>query len=908
MLTPKRQGVPGIRSRRPIAVALTAAALTLGAVASAPAPAGAQGPNVAPSATVQGQQVQTGAVFQPLLERRATPRFGAPRAAYARAKRRAAQLARSRQARLGVTSPGVASPSRASAPGAAVVGSLDQPGVTAAEQIATFGEKGDITPPDTTGAIGPEDYVELVNSEIVAYARADLKRVGEAKDITEFVGDKKAGGDVCDPQIKYDPQTERWFYAAIECGEIGKENTLYVGFSKTSDPTDLSTAAGHGWCGYSYLFGTAFEDYPKLGLDAQHIIVGANSFNGKTEAFLTAHILSLPKPASGAITTCPEAPKLTTFGSAKEPLTTSFSGHVASTPEPATVADSSPNGYVVSADTNSPFSGKGSHIMIWQVGGTAEAPKLEAIAAPAVPAYTLPPPVPQPGSSDGIDSLDGRLTQAVAASDPTAGGEEAVWTQHTVAGGAGTVVRWYELLPAKAEARQVGTISDPNLDVFNAAIAPTLAGGAVVNYNTGSASELVKIMAQSRVPTAPLNRMSGAITLGSSSARDADFSCPSIEPSESCRWGDYAGASVDPTNGNVVWGSSQVNGAITPENDAQWATRNFALEADDVAPTASFTVSANPSVGVPVELDASASEDPDGTIASYKWNFGDGSEVVHGPTEPRVSHAYEKTGQYPVTLTVEDDAKLTTSVEHTVVVKGPQTISFTSTPPSPAVAGGPAYTVAAATTSGLAVSFTSASPSVCSVSGATVSFLAAGTCTIQAEQAGDEAFFAASPVTQSFAVAAATPAPTPLPKAPLPKPTPTPDSGFAGHASFNTKTGAITVSVTVANPGTFRWSATFPNGRFGVFASRAAKCKAGFLRLKGKCRPAKVSFGRGSKAVAAAGAVTFTITPTAAARKALKNAARRKKGVPVTITITFRSALGGAPVTHTALLTVKLKR
>src|SRR5207253_9704671 len=124
MLTPKRQGVPGIRSRRPIAVALTAAALTLGAVASAPALAGAQGPNVAPSATVQGQQVQTGAVFQPLLERRATPRFGAPRAAYARAKRRAAQLARSRQARLGVTSPGVASPSRASAPGAAVVGSL----------------------------------------------------------------------------------------------------------------------------------------------------------------------------------------------------------------------------------------------------------------------------------------------------------------------------------------------------------------------------------------------------------------------------------------------------------------------------------------------------------------------------------------------------------------------------------------------------------------------------------------------------------------------------------------------------------------------------------------------------------------------------------------------------------------
>ena len=49
--------------------------------------------------------------------------------------------------------------------------------------IATFGEEGDVTPPDSTGAIGPEDYVEFANSEIAAYARADLKRVGEAKDI-----------------------------------------------------------------------------------------------------------------------------------------------------------------------------------------------------------------------------------------------------------------------------------------------------------------------------------------------------------------------------------------------------------------------------------------------------------------------------------------------------------------------------------------------------------------------------------------------------------------------------------------------------------------------------------------------------------------------------------------------------
>jgi hypothetical protein len=52
--------------------------------------------------------------------------------------------------------------------------------------------------------------------------------------------------------------------------------------------------------------------------------------------------------------------------------------------------------------------------------------------------FKIPPNVPQPGSTDQIDSLDGRLTQAVAAADPGASGAEAVWTQQTIAGGAGT--------------------------------------------------------------------------------------------------------------------------------------------------------------------------------------------------------------------------------------------------------------------------------------------------------------------------------------------------------------------------------------------------------------------------------------------------------------------------------------
>jgi hypothetical protein len=86
------------------------------------------------------------------------------------------------------------------------------------------------------------------------------------------------------------------------------------------------------------------------------------------------------------------------------------------------------------------------------------------------------------------------------------------------------------------------------------------------------------------------------------------------------------------------------------------------------------------------------------------------------------------------------------------VAPGPQTITFTTTPPSGAYVGGPTYGVAANASSGLAVVFSSGSPSVCSVSGSTVSFAASGTCVVRANQSGNASYQAAPQVQQSFTV------------------------------------------------------------------------------------------------------------------------------------------------------------
>jgi hypothetical protein len=80
-----------------------------------------------------------------------------------------------------------------------------------------------------------------------------------------------------------------------------------------------------------------------------------------------------------------------------------------------------------------------------------------------------------------------------------------------------------------------------------------------------------------------------------------------------------------------------------------------------------------------------------------------------------------------------------------------QSISFTSTAPSPAYVGS-TYPLSASATSGLAVAFSSLSPLTCKVEGSTARFLAAGPCTVASDQAGNAAYLPAVQVTQTFTV------------------------------------------------------------------------------------------------------------------------------------------------------------
>jgi hypothetical protein len=528
----------------------------LALVVSLAAPAQALGATLSPSARIPAQPANDVQPVHGSPHRKAIPR-AVPDPAALRAAKVRAEGASGPSQPAGPTAPGTATPDTE------VFGSLNQPGLAAPDNSAANNG----TPPDTTGAIGPSHYVEFVNSLVGVYSRANLSEIAQ-RDLDALVG--RAGDNVFDPQIQWDQTGGRWLYVADDIDFFGR-NFLAFGWSKTSDPSDLVG----GWCRFvvSTDIGgrTALDDYPKLGHDDSHIIFGANAFHGNT--YLTAHIWSIAKPANGD-SSCATPPAPAVFGSSASPLTTS-DGTLVFTPVPANTSDSSSRGYVVAADSPLVVSSP-AQIMAWHVSGPAASPTLTQDGNMNVTGYQIPANVPQPGTSNVLDSSDARLTQAVAHADPDASGAEAVWTQHTVSGSGGrSVLRWYELLPASLNVRQQGTIQDSSNFVFNGAISPaTVGSSAVINYNVGGSSQLAQIRGQSRETGMTLGQMSNEIVLATSAAADQDFSCtpPNGPP---CRWGDYAGASPDPSNDHVVWGSNQLNGPFT--SDPHWQTRNFAL-------------------------------------------------------------------------------------------------------------------------------------------------------------------------------------------------------------------------------------------------------------------------------------------------------------------------------------------
>src|SRR5215204_1104656 len=286
------------------------------------------------------------------------------------------------------------------------------------------------TPSDSTGAIGPTRYIELINVRYAIYDRTSNRPIG-TDTLNELAWEPPPpppGEKVVvlfDPQIMWDPTTRRFYYVADDVYSA-IDNRLAFGFSKTASP---SSAAD--FCKYVIKFGPRLPDYPKLGDTEDLLLIGANTFlSSRLGAHLGSDLVSITKPSAGS-----GCPGLSEFTVDIKRKLRDAAGRRASTPVPANQIDPAQGGYVVATPPDASRGGFARSLSVYGASSGADGSlKLGAPKRLKVPFYTIPATAPQPRSNYRIDTLWANITQAILAKDPSRGGKVALWTQHTVLG------------------------------------------------------------------------------------------------------------------------------------------------------------------------------------------------------------------------------------------------------------------------------------------------------------------------------------------------------------------------------------------------------------------------------------------------------------------------------------------
>jgi hypothetical protein len=279
------------------------------------------------------------------------------------------------------------------------------------------------------------------------------------------------------------------------------------------------------------------------------------------------------------------------------------------------------------------------------------------------------------------------------------------------------------------------TASSTSIDVSSSAnpsvYGQTISFSATVTGGTGTPSGTVTFSTGAMSATVSLNNANTAVLTTAALSQNVVMSAT------------YSGDGAN--SGSTAFLGQTVNPAST--TGALAVAPNPSLVGWTVTFTATVTVAA-PGVGTPTGS-VSFVADNSQVLCSAATLASSGSATC--------STTDLALGSHTITATYGGDTNFvmsSASIAANVVQPAPQTIAFGPLP-GRTIGTGP-FGLTATASSGLPVSFASATTAVCSVSGATVTLIAVGTCSIQATQAGNSFYLPATPVIQSFQVIPAT--------------------------------------------------------------------------------------------------------------------------------------------------------
>ena len=413
-------------------------------------------------------------------------------------------------------------------------------------------------PPDTMGAVGTTQFVDITNGAVGVFDKATANRTQYISDI-QFWANAGQSGTNGDSRILFDAQSQRWI--ATSFGASVSDIQIAV--------SDTANASGT-WKSTKILNIAPFADFPTLGMDASGVYIGTNNFNAAGNAFLGTSLIVIPK--SDLFSATPTAANRTTFNTPFPGVdqTRGFSIQGVNNPN---AASGSP-GHIIASDlsfsnfnrydiTNSPVAG----------GATRGATTNVTVTTLSNTALNLGNPLGrQPNGTRIIDTSDYRISANAWEQNGR------IYSVRTVGGTMAnpnadfTSVRWVVLNANTNAVIQEGEIAGGGgFDYYQGSLAVNKFGQVVLGFNrsgdasTGNAGKI--------------SFMARAFNSNASGALVQEGSDLLLKQSNAyytgTRWGDYSAVTLDPTNDESFWAIGEyVEGAnnVASNNWATWVS------------------------------------------------------------------------------------------------------------------------------------------------------------------------------------------------------------------------------------------------------------------------------------------------------------------------------------------------
>jgi hypothetical protein len=425
------------------------------------------------------------------------------------------------------------------------------------------------SPPDTTGDVGPDHYIQAVNTSVGVYRKSDGFRL--AAFTFDTLMSQGNFGNMCDdsnfgdPVVLYDTFENRWIISDFAFQQDASLNVsppiAYQCFavSMTGDPVS------GGWNFYSIEVTDGLHDYEKLSVWTDALYMSANMFGYAASAtFQNARAWAINKAQmyAGSPTV-----QMVSFDIGGGDFTVIPSNARLQTGTPPT---GSPN-YFLSTSSYLNAVGVYKFHVDWNsiALSTFTGPDLP-LASTSWPNATVAN-VPQSGIAQLLDAVSPRAM--VQNQYTNIGGAESLWVPHTVRRGNTTgfaAPRWYQVDvtggTVAANLPQAATWDPDAANVMHRwmpSLAVDRAGNLAMGYSTSSSTTFPSIKYAGRLATDPINTFSQT---------EQTLLAGTGSQTTSARWGDYSSMVLDP-DGCTFWFTTEYANPVAQTFDKRWLTR-----------------------------------------------------------------------------------------------------------------------------------------------------------------------------------------------------------------------------------------------------------------------------------------------------------------------------------------------